>query len=526
MNCNRKSLFRNNTLKMLRLGLCAIGVVVIAMWSFWWMAPFISTRPSAAISSAEFKRHLDERVPALLQRFGVPGVSVANVIDGIPADSYAYGYANFAQQRPMSVDSMFEVASISKSFTAWGIMRLVDAGQMELDAPVERYIAPWPLPDSSFPRDQVTVRRLLQHTAGVNPGNLGVRNPDEPALATRSVLQGEGTHPLVETAGPTRLEFPAMARFLYSNPGYTLLQLAIEQETGWPYADYMKHQILGPMGMTSSSFNWDLPLRDRTATPYLSDGSAGQITILNDQATGSLFSTAPDLARFIAISVGADPNEILTTESRSELYSPGIELPVLEVQGLASDAGAMGHYVERLADSRSAIMNGGFVPGWTSQFYFLPDSGDGIVVLTNSDRGRAVIAEIAADWAAWRGLPALKMTRTYNIVGIAGPIIIGSMILIALVIGFDTATGLVSRRRRFVFAVHGKKIRALAQLTLALVLNFVWFGFARTIVMFGFPWLELPMTTAMVVLGMALLFSALFPNAPRPSQGKELLLAA
>jgi CubicO group peptidase (beta-lactamase class C family) len=489
------------------------------------MVPFISTRPNSNMSADEFKRRLDERVPALLQRFGVPGVSVATVIDGRPADSYAYGQANIAQQRPMSVDSVFQVASISKSFTAWGIMRLVDVGQIELDAPVEHYIAPWPLPDSSFPRDQVTVRRLLQHTAGVNPGNLGVRNPDEPALTTRSVLQGEGKHPLVETAGPTRLEFPAMARFLYSNPGYTLLQLAIEQETGRPYADYMKHQILGPMGMTSSSFDWDMPLRVRTATPYLSDGSATQITILNDQATGSLFSTAPDLARFIAVSVGEDPNAILTTASRSELYSPGIELPAFEVQGLASDAGAMGHYVERLPDGRSAMMNGGFVPGWTSQFYFIPESGDGIVVLTNSDRGRAVIAEIAADWAAWRGLPALKMTRTYNIVGIAGPIIIGSMILITLVVAFNTASDLVRKCRRFVLAVHGKKIRALALLTPALVLSFVWFGFARTIVMFGFPWLELPMTTAIVVLGMALLFSALLPIAPRSLQGKELLVA-
>jgi CubicO group peptidase (beta-lactamase class C family) len=521
MSFSRKSLSQDKNLKRLRFGLYATGIVAITAWSLLSMTPFVGTRPSSEMSAAGFKRHLDKRVPALLQRFGVPGVSVATVIDGKPADSYAYGYADVAQQRSMSVDSVFEVASISKSFTAWGIMRLVDAGQIELDAPIERYIAPWPLPDSSFPRDQVTARLLLHHTAGVNPGNLGVRNPDQPALSTRSVLQGEGSHPLVKTAGPTRLEFPAMSRFLYSNPGYTLLQLAIEQETRQPFASYMKQQILDPMNMTSSSFDWDMPLRARTATPYLSDGSASQITILNDQATGSLFSTAPDLAKFIAVSVGSDPNEILNAATKSELYAPGVELPAFEVQGLASDAGAMGHYIERLAGGRTAIMNGGFVPGWTSQFYLIPDTGDGIVVLTNSDRGRAVIAEIAADWAAWRGLPTLKMTLTYNSVGVAGPIIIGSLMLIALVIAFNTATDLIRGRRGFILTMHGKGMRAIILLALALGLSYVWIALARNIVMFGFPWLESPMSAAIAALGMALLFSALFPTDRRWLRGED-----
>jgi len=487
-------------LARLRLAVLALSVIVVVAWSVWSAQPFHPTRPSPQDDAASFQRHLDARVPALLDRFGVPGVSIALVVDGKPAQHFAYGYADLEQHRPMASDTVFEVASISKSLTAWGVMKLVDAQQLALDAPVEQYIAPWPLPASTFPSNQVTVRRLLNHTAGVNPGNLGVHNPDAPALPTRRVLLGEGTHPLVETAGPTRLEFPAGARFLYSNPGYTLLQLAIEQQTGLAFADYMQQQLLRPLGMTSSSFDWDPPLRLHTATPYLGDGSATAITILNDPATGSLFSTAPDLARFVAAGMNPSPTPLLSPTSLAALYEPSVALPSTEVQGLASDAGAQGHYTERLADGRTAIMNGGFVPGWTSQFYWVPASGDGIVVLTNSDRGRAVIAEVVADWAAWRGIPALKMTRTYATVGTIGPIVAGLLGVMAIWIGFGLLAEIVQRRRQIGLSSFGHLVRAIILLAIALLMGYGWFGVARMIIRFGFPWLELPFTLSIMML--------------------------
>lgn len=501
----------------LRVAVLAVSAIAVAAGSVWLAQPFHQARPSPQDDAARFQRHLDARVPALLNRFGVPGVSIALVIDGKPAQHFVYGYADTEQQRPMSADTVFEVASISKSLTAWGVMKLVDAQQLALDAPIEQYIAPWPLPPAAFPSNQVTVRRLLNHTAGVNPGNLGVHTPDTPALSTRRVLLGEGTHPLVETAGPTRLEFPAGARFLYSNPGYTLLQLAIEQQTGRTYAAYMQQQVLQPLGMTSSSFDWDPPLRPRTATPYLGDGSATAITILNDPATGSLFSTAPDLARFVAAGMGVNnlPTPLLSPAAIAALYEPSVALPATEVQGLASDAGAQGHYIEHLADGHTAIMNGGFVPGWTSQFYLVPASGDGIVVLTNSDNGRAVIAEVVADWAAWRGLPALKMTRTYAAVGSVGPVVAGGLGLVAIWIGFGVLVDIAQRRRQIGLGSFHHLLRAIALLLIAGLLGYGWFGFARMIFRFGFPWLELPFTLSIVMLCVVLTVRAGLQRQPK-----------
>lgn len=491
----------------------ALSALLIAIWALVSAMPFLSTRPTASLDAAGFKRHLDARVPGLLQKFAVPGIAFATIVAGKPAQQFAYGLADQAQNRPMTPDTVFEVASISKSFTAWRVMQMVDTFKLDLDSPVEKYVAPWPLPHSTFLHEKVTARHLLDHTAGVNPGNLGVRSTDEPALSTRAVLRGEGRHPMIQTAGPTRLEFAVGERFLYSNAGYMLLQLALEQQTGQRFADDMKARVLEPLGMTSSSFDWDQTLRARTAVPYLADGSASPVTILQDQATGSLFSTAPDLAKFLSASMDKSTAGDLSPASKAALHAPTVVLPTIEVQGLASDASAFGHYVETLADDRYAVMNGGFVPGWTSQFYMVPETGDGIVLLTNSDRGRAVIAEIAADWAAWRGLSTLKMTRTYSSVGVWGPVIIGLLGLLAISIGLSVFIGFGRKHRRLGPNTPGQIARCFGLLVPAIILAGLWFGFARSIAIIGFPWLETPMTAAVVALGVALIASAATPRS-------------
>jgi hypothetical protein len=168
-----------------------------------------------------------------------------------------------------------------------------------------------------------------------------------------------------------------------------------------------------------------------------------------------------------------------------------------------------------LVDGRSAIINSGFVPGWTSQFYIIPDTGDGIVVLTNSDRGQAVNAEIVADWSAWRGLSALKMMRTYSTVGTVGPIVIALLGLMALWIAFSTATHLIDRRRRVGFANIGHVVRAIALLLPAIGLVLMWFGLLRMIAHFGFPWLELPMSADIAQMGVALVLKAAAPSVSK-----------
>jgi CubicO group peptidase (beta-lactamase class C family) len=498
----------------LRFWTLGLGGIPLIAWALWSMSPFQATRPSPNQSAIQFRRHLDARVPALISRFGVPGVSVATVAHGRPGEAFAYGLADVASRRPMTEDTVFEVASISKSFTAWGVVQLAQSGRLSLDAPVETYLDRWPLARARYPSREVTVRRLLQHVAGVSPGNLGVRRPEEPGLSTLALLRGEGRNLEVQTAGQARLVQPANRGFLYSNPGYLLLQLAVEQRTGDPFKRYMKREVLQPLGMTSSSFEWDPGLRARTSTPYLSDGRPDVITIPDAATDGSLFTTAPDLARFMAAELQPAaatpaPRGRLTAASLVELFDGRVPLPWTQVQGMGSDRGALGHYVERLPDGRAAIMNGGFFPGWTSQFYIVPATGDGIAVLTNSDRGRAVIAEIIADWSAWRGLPPFKMTRTYGTVALSGPLVVVGLGLAALWMFTDVLADLLERRARSAQRIW---LTAIGCLSLAGGIGYVWFGLARMTLKFAFPWLDAPLTAAILALIVGLTFRAALPG--------------
>ena len=117
----------------------------------------------------EFAEQLDTMLPELLQEYRVPGAAVALVHNGEVAWVQGYGLANEDTGTPVTAETVFQVASISKSVTAWGVMRLVEEGRIDLDAPVEQYLTSWHLPPSEFDHGGVTVRRLLSHTAGLAP---------------------------------------------------------------------------------------------------------------------------------------------------------------------------------------------------------------------------------------------------------------------------------------------------------------------------------------------------------------------
>ena len=114
-----------------------------------------------------FSEYLDGRITRLMNQYGVPGVSMALVRDGELVWSAAYGYADFEHDRKMTVDAICRVESISKSVTAWGVIRLVEQGLVGLDAPVQQYLGNWELPESEYSEQNVTVRRLLSHSAGM-----------------------------------------------------------------------------------------------------------------------------------------------------------------------------------------------------------------------------------------------------------------------------------------------------------------------------------------------------------------------
>ena len=115
-----------------------------------------------------FARALDERMPALLAKYQVPGAVISCITNGDVAWTKAFGLANLKTGAPMRSDMVFNHGSNGKVLTMWGIMRLVEQGRVELDAPANRYLKRWQIRSSQFDPAGVTIRRMLSHTAGLS----------------------------------------------------------------------------------------------------------------------------------------------------------------------------------------------------------------------------------------------------------------------------------------------------------------------------------------------------------------------
>jgi CubicO group peptidase (beta-lactamase class C family) len=428
------------------------GIVVFLFLMTYSIGAYFALRPTAGASEADFRRELDRSAPAILDHFGVPGVVVATVVNGAPSHIYAYGLADIRTHRPMRADTVFRVASISKSLTAWGVLHLVQQGKVDLDSPAEHYLAHWPLPASAFPSQAVTVRRLLNHTAGITAGADTFRRPNEPPLSTLAQLRGQGWTD-GESNEPAALVSAAGKSFVYSAAGYTMLQMLIEDQSHRPFADYMKDEVLDPLDMTSSSFRWDEALRARTATGYTADGQPSPPVISQDAAADSLFTTGADLARFIAAPL---PDEhlpagagVLSANSVEDLFDEQTKVQSLQLGGLGPDRPALGYFIEHSPGHPPIVTNGGYDPGWSSRFYLVPATGDGLVILTNSDLGQPVIAQIASIWSSWRGLPPSGLTSAYRSLGIEAAVLISLLVMIGVSFAFGLVLEVNSGARRF-----------------------------------------------------------------------------
>lgn len=342
-----------------------------------------------------FADTVEVMVPALMRQSRVPGVAVALVEDGAVAWSQGFGFEDREARTPMTGQSVFQVASISKSVTAWGVLSLVEHGKLQLDTPVEQYLTRWHLPtaDSGVYRDEVTVRRLLSHTAGLSLHGYPGIDPDSGALPSlEASLSGE-----TNGAGDVHVEFRPGTRWEYSGGGYTLLQLLVEERSGLPFTDYMAQTVLEPLGMRSSSYDWLPALRAHTAAAYDRLGRRLPNYRFTELAAAGLYTTAEDLARFVAAGMpgphGTPPGRgVVRPETVQLMYTPA---PHSENPG---GAYGLGQQLDTLANGTRVVMHGGSNRGWKLIWASIPSRRAGIVVLTNSDRGPAVYGPVMCAW--------------------------------------------------------------------------------------------------------------------------------
>ena len=455
-------------------------------------------------SLEKFTDHLDERIPALMKDYDILGVNIALVKKGEIIWSKAYGYANLEQGRKMTTDTYCRVESISKSVTAWGVMKLVEQGKIELDKPVELYIKNWEFPESEFSEEKVTVRMLLSHSAGMPLGTIGVRySPQEDIPSLEEILSKDAI--LKQQPGLS---------FSYSNTGFNLLELLIEEVTGRDFAEYMAEEVLIPLGMHNSSFTWSEKWDPAVPNGYDLNGNPIPVYIYPDKAAGGLFATVENIAAFVTAGMtkfSSTGNEALNAQSIKKLYTPAVEIPGL--YGFVFDSYGFGHFIENLPNGKKAVSHGGQGSGWMTHFHSVPETGDGIVILTNSQRSWPAFAYILSDWARWCGFSSIGMGKI-----ILGQKIvwtfIGLLVFIFLWQAWRLGQGLISGGRRFAPLSKESRLLRLGQGGLFIVLMSIllWamnqdYLFISSVFPIAANWLGFSIFLFAVVL----LLSALFP---------------
>ena len=191
-----------------------------------------------ALTAAE-SAPIDAFVLDTMKARRIPGVAVAVVQNGTVVYRKAFGVSNLETETPLTPDSVFELASVTKQFTAAAIMMLVEAGKVRLDAPVSTYVDG--APDGWA---QITVRHLLTHTSGIFAGGI-VRHQNSPLLEVT-------TKQAFDAVAAARV-FPAGDVGFYSDAGYFLLGMIVEKASGQKYRDFLQQRIFDPLGMTFSS---------------------------------------------------------------------------------------------------------------------------------------------------------------------------------------------------------------------------------------------------------------------------------
>lgn len=332
-------------------------------------------------------------IPELMQRFRVPGVSIAVIHDHRVHWVRAYGVADATSGARVTPATRFQAASISKPVTAMAAMRLVQDGRLSLDDDVNTILRSWKVPPSEHTRERpVTPRSLFSHSSGADDGfGFPGYAPGATLPSAVQVVRGDAPSPL----GPVRFVRPPFVAAKYSGGGTTIMQVALTDLTGEPFASLLQRLVLGPLEMTNSSYEQPPPAAVEGTLARAHNGGGARMSdpwhVYPEQAAAGLWTTPSDLARWVieVQRANAGPRgAVLTQASVREMLSPVGVGPF-----------AVGLQVEKRGEGWY-FSHGGANWGFRADVLGHVRKGYGVVVMTNGDNGGAVISEIEARVAA------------------------------------------------------------------------------------------------------------------------------
>lgn len=320
-----------------------------------------------------------------MQYYHVPGVSIAFFDHGQIAWAGGYGVADTQTGRPVTPETLFQAGSISKPVAALGALRLVESGTLQLDENVNDELTSWKLPENEFTAEQkVTLRRILSHSGGVTVHGFGGYELSQPVPSVVQIL--DGAKPA--NSPPVRVEAVPGSVWSYSGGGITIMQLMMMEATGKSFPALMHDLVLGPVGMSHSTYEEPLPLSLRSGAAHgygaNEDPVPGGFHVYPEMAAAGLWATPSDLA-LAAIEV---QREYAGTSHM--VLSRALAKEMLTRQ---KDNWGLGFELEK-SGATPRFDHFGVNDGFVSVVEAYRDKGQGIVIMTNGQQGEKLITEI------------------------------------------------------------------------------------------------------------------------------------
>ena len=378
--------------RLIRFVLATLGLLVlwtavvgIGLLEGWWRSPLVPRSDTQAFMNALVRE--------------VETTRAGNVGLALIEDGSVHAEHMSSVGEPVDRDTAFQVASLSKWITAWGVMALVEQGRLDLDAPVSRYLTRWALPETGFDNDGVTVRRLLSHTAGLTDG-LGYAGFAPGSLVQTleaSLTRAADASP--GASGRVQVGHPPGERFEYSGGGYTLLQLLIEEVSGGTFEAYMQRAVFEPLGMNHSTFVWDETRGFKLAPSFDVDSKPTPYLRFTSLAATSLYTTVGDMTTFLQAHLRGARGEpvgrgVLTAHALKQMQEPHASRLGLKIWGLGTML-----YAPNGAGAFVIGHDGSNDPAINTAVRLNPATGNGIVILETGNR--LLATRLAGEWVFW-----------------------------------------------------------------------------------------------------------------------------
>jgi CubicO group peptidase (beta-lactamase class C family) len=370
----------------LRRSICLLTIVGLAL------SGANPTAQSAADRVARLRAALpdvDKAFAAFAERTRVPGIAYGVLIDGQLVHTASVGVRELTTRTPINRDTVFRIASMTKSFTALAILKLRDEGKLSLDDPAERYVqelAGLKYPTSDSPK--LTIRHLLSHAEGF---------PEDNPWGDQQLAVTEAEFTEMLKKGIPFSTAPGTA-YEYSNYGFAILGRVVSRVAKMPYADYIRANILQPLGMNATTLEPGSVPKDRLALgyrwednqwkeePQLPDGAFG--------AMGGMLTSTSDLAKYVGFLMSAwpprdeaDPGPVKRASLREMQQVSRLRPATATGAGASLNLNASGYgYGLRVRQScqyRHIVAHSGGLPGFGSQMRWLSDEGIAFIAMGN-----------------------------------------------------------------------------------------------------------------------------------------------